>query len=192
MNSSASETVVPRSEAQSFPNDYLPPEQDYESREALATAINTWAAARGYAFITRKSTTKSSGRKIVTYACDRSWKPQASIEMERKRKSTTRGTSCPFSVLAKESSDSTTWSLRHRPDVGCSQHNHPPSQHPSAHPVHRQLDSSGKATISELISAGIAPKDRETGVGLGLGLTIGLGVLRLDNGGERQRHTTLS
>ena len=84
-------------EPASFPNDCLPPEADYASRDALVTAINTWAATRGYAFITRKSTTKSSGKRVVTYACDRSWKPPTSTDIERKRKTTTRGTSCPFS-----------------------------------------------------------------------------------------------
>ena len=149
-------------EPASFPNDCLPPEADYASRDALVTAINTWASTRGYAFITRKSTTKSSGKRVVTYACDRSWKPPTSTDIERKRKTTTRGTSCPFSVLAKESLDKTTWSLRHRPGKDCSKHNHPPSQHPSAHPVHRQLDASGKASLSDLVSAGIAPKDIQT------------------------------
>ncbi|KAJ0130835.1 Catechol 1,2-dioxygenase [Fusarium oxysporum f. sp. albedinis] len=57
------------------------------------------------------------------------------------RKTTTRGTGCPFSVLAKESLDKTTWSLQHRPDKEYPKHNHPPSQHPSAHPVHRKLNT---------------------------------------------------
>lgn len=149
-------------DALSFSDDCLPSEAEYESRDALVTAINTWAATRGYAFITRKSTTKTSGRKIVTYACDRSWQPRPSSRKECKRKSTTRGTSCLFSVIAKESLDRTTWSLRHRPDAKFAKHNHPPSQHPSAHPVHRQLDASGKAAISDLVSAGIAPKDIQT------------------------------
>lgn len=162
MSFSAGEATSAVPAIASFSEDCLPPEGDYSSREALVTAINTWSATRGYAFITRKSTTKSSGRKVVTYACDRSWKSRDITEMERKRRTTTRGTSCPFSVLAKESLDKTTWSVAHRPDTECAKHNHPPSHHPSAHPVHRQLGSSGKATISELVSAGIAPKDIQT------------------------------
>ena len=149
-------------EANVFADDCLPPETEYVSREELVTTINTWAAARGYASITRKSTTKSSGRKVITYACDRSWKPRSSAEKEPKRKTTTRGTNCPFSVLAKESLDKTTWSLHHRPDQQHSKHNHTPSPHPSAHPVHRQLGDSGKATLSELVSAGISPRDIQT------------------------------
>lgn len=149
-------------ETDAFPDNCLPPEAEYQSREELVTAINTWAAARGYAFITRKSTTKSSGRKIVTYACDRSWQLRVSVEKEPKRKTTTRGTGCPFSVLAKESLDKTTWYLQHRPDQRHSEHNHIPSPHPSAHPAHRRLDASGKATLSELVSAGISPRDIQT------------------------------
>ena len=37
-----------------------------------------------------------------------------------------------------------------------SKHNHPASHHPSDHLVHRQLDASGKATLLELVSAGIS------------------------------------
>jgi hypothetical protein len=158
----SSPVLPPSQELASFPDDCLPPEAEYNSRDELVTAINTWAATRGYAFITRKSTTKTSGRKIVTYACDRSWQHKPSAKKKHMRKTTTRGTGCPFSVLAKESLDKTTWSLQHRPDKECSKHNHPPSQHPSAHPVHRKLNSTGKATLSELVSAGISPRDIQT------------------------------
>jgi hypothetical protein len=37
-----------------FPDNMLPPESTYDSREALLTAINEWAAPRGYAFINWK------------------------------------------------------------------------------------------------------------------------------------------
>lgn len=37
-----------------------------------------------------------------------------------------------------------------------SKHNHPTSHHPSDHPVHRHLDTSDKATLLELMSAGIS------------------------------------
>lgn len=40
-------------EANVFVDDCLPPKAEYQSREELVTAINTWAAARGYEFITR-------------------------------------------------------------------------------------------------------------------------------------------
>ncbi|PNP59906.1 hypothetical protein FNYG_14768 [Fusarium nygamai] len=34
----------------SFPDDCLPSERDYTSRDAVFKAINSWAAPRGYAF----------------------------------------------------------------------------------------------------------------------------------------------
>ena len=141
-----------------FPDDSLPPEAIYDSRDALFKSINAWAAPRGYAFSTGKSTKEKSGRMTVTYACDRLFQP--STTGERQRKTTTRGTGCPFSVLAKESPDNT-WILKHRPDRRFSIHNHEPSQHPSAHPVHRQL-SGGTSQLATLSNAGLAPKEIQT------------------------------
>ncbi|KAK7586284.1 hypothetical protein V3481_009030 [Fusarium oxysporum f. sp. vasinfectum] len=144
-----------------FPDDVLPPEGTYDSREALLTAINEWAAPRGYAFITGRSSRSTSGRQIITYACDR-WCRPPSASRDRQRKTTTRGTNCRFSIIAKESLDKTTWSLRHRPDPQFSSHNHEPSWHKSAHPVHRQLSDVDRSTISRLTNAGVAPKDIRT------------------------------
>ncbi|KAM5528545.1 hypothetical protein FOXYSP1_19026 [Fusarium oxysporum f. sp. phaseoli] len=145
----------------SFPEDCLPPERDYESRDALFQAINTWALPRGYAFTTGRSSRSTSGRQIVTYACDR-WCRPPSASRDRQRKTTTRGTNCPFSIIAKESLDKTTWSLRHRPDRRFALHNHEPSQDPSAHPAHRKLSSKEKSTVASLANAGVPPKDIRT------------------------------
>ena len=144
-----------------FPNDCLPPECDYESREALFSAINAWAAPRGYAFTTGKSKVLSSGKWKVIYACDRSCKPPNALK-ERQRKTTTRGTGCLFSVLATESLDKSIWSIRHRSDKCFSLHNHAPSQHPSAHPLHCQLSKEDIAKLFSLLNAGIAPKEIRT------------------------------
>jgi hypothetical protein len=109
-----------------FPDDELPPEGTYDSREALLAAINEWAAPRGYAFITGRSSRLTSGRQIITYACDR-WCRLPSASKDRQRKTTTRGTNCRFLIIAKESLDKATWSLRHRPDGRFSLYNHEPS-----------------------------------------------------------------
>ncbi|KAL5606133.1 uncharacterized protein BROUX77_003326 [Berkeleyomyces rouxiae] len=122
----------------SFPDDCLPPEQDYDSRDALFKSINSWAVSRGYAFTTGRSTKEKSGRLTITYACDRSCRPP-DTSRERQRRTSTRGTECQFSVLAKESLDKSTWSIRHRPDKRFSSHNHPPSENPSAHPGRRRI-----------------------------------------------------
>ncbi|KAF5703902.1 transposase [Fusarium mundagurra] len=144
-----------------FPDDVLPPEGTYDSREALLAAIKKWAAPRGYAFITGRSSRSTSGRQIITYACDR-WCRPPSVSKDRQRKTTTRGTNCRFSIIAKESLDKATWSLRHRPDGRFHLHNHEPSWHKSAHPVHRQLSDADKSTVSRLTNAGVAPKDIRT------------------------------
>lgn len=116
--------------AASFADDCLPPERSFESRQALFESINSWAKPRGYAFSTQRSTKEKNGTSTVIYACDRSCKPPSSL-LERQRKTTTRKTNCPFSVIAKETTDGS-WTLKHRPDQRFALHNHEPSQHPSA------------------------------------------------------------
>lgn len=142
-----------------FPDDCLPPERFFESRQALFESINSWAKPRGYAFITQRSTKEKNGTLTVIYACDRSRHPSSS-RLERQRKTTTRRTNCLFSILAKETTDGS-WALKHRPDQRFTLHNHEPSQHPSAHPVHRQL-SGGTSQLATLSNAGLAPKEIQT------------------------------
>jgi hypothetical protein len=56
-----------------FPDDCLPPESKYRSREELFTSINQWAAPRGYAFVTGRSNKAKTKQAptTVTYTCDR-------------------------------------------------------------------------------------------------------------------------
>lgn len=144
-----------------FPDDCLPPEGEFASRDALFKSINAWAETRGYAFTTGKSTKERSGKRTVTYACDRSCRPPRD-GLERQRKTSSRGTGCPFSVLAKESLDKGRWTLRHRQDARFSLHNHAPSSHPSAHPSHRKFNEQDTIIFTNLTNAGIAPKDIRT------------------------------
>ena len=139
------QTKFPEDCLATFPDDCLPPECVYTSREALFASINIWAATRGYAFTTGKSRRTTSGMQRVTYACDRCCRPP-DPSRERQRNTTTRGTGCQFSVLAKESSDKIFWSLQHRSEC-FSSHNHPPSARPSAHPMHRRLSKEDKAMV---------------------------------------------
>ena len=151
-----------------FADDCLPPEGHFESRKALFESINAWAKPRGYAFTTQRSTKEKNGSSTVIYACDRSRNPPSS-SAERQKKTATRKTNCLFSVLAKESLSDNTWALKHRLDHRFSTHNHKPSQHPSAHPVHRQLSTS---QLTSLSNAGIAPKEIQTLVREGGSLAI--------------------
>jgi hypothetical protein len=57
--------------------DCLPLGQSYESRDALLSSINVWAATRGYAFTTGKSTRGKSSRQTVPYVYGRSYHLQA-------------------------------------------------------------------------------------------------------------------
>ncbi|RKK48856.1 hypothetical protein BFJ69_g18112, partial [Fusarium oxysporum] len=155
MNVNQSQSPTP------FPDDCLPPEGEYESREALFEAINAWAATRGYAFITGRSTKEKTGRRTITYMCDRR-RNHPIVSRERQRKTTTRTTGCEFSVLAKENNDRSTWTLRHRSDSRFSLHNHEPSQDTTAHPVLRTMSKEHLSQLTGLANAGIAPKEIRT------------------------------
>ena len=80
----------------------LPPEAQYPSKEALFEAIQAWAKPYGYAFsIGRSIKREGSGRIKVVYMCDRHERPSLAPR-ERIRNTSSRGTSCPFSVIACE------------------------------------------------------------------------------------------
>lgn len=144
-----------------FPGDVLPSEGVYESRESLLIAINAWAKPRGYAFTTGKSSKTPNGRVKVVFACDRNKLPPSS-SIERRRRTCSRGTGCKFSVLGKQSLDGSRWVLSHRQGQEYALHNHPPSENPSAHPVHRQLSENDAITILSLATAGTAPREIRT------------------------------
>ena len=160
--------MEPKIRTREFPADCLPPEGEYESRDALFAAINAWAAPRGYAFTTGRSTRKkANGRPTVTYTCDRSGRPGAhrgkgDKPMEHKRQTSTRITGCQFSINAKQDPEGTQWRVKHRPGSQFAVHNHEPSPHISAHPSLRALSASDEATISDLTQASIAPRDIRT------------------------------
>ena len=147
------------SASRQFPNDCLPPEDEYSSRESLHAAINAWAISRGYACVTGKSRKTCSGKRIVVFSCDRGGvAPKTSVS--RRRLTTSRRTGCQFSVLAKESLDNKTWQLSYRSGSEHTLHNHEPSTDISAHPVHRQnqqlvsqrLQQQGRLPICEPVS----------------------------------------
>ncbi|KAK7595651.1 hypothetical protein V3481_002301 [Fusarium oxysporum f. sp. vasinfectum] len=144
-----------------FPDDVLPPEGTYDSRESLLAAINSWAKSRGYAFTTGKSMKTPNGRVRVIFACDRNGLPP-SASCERKRRTCSRGTGCRFSVLAKQSLDGTSWVLSYRPGREYAVHNHPPSEDPSAHPAHRKLKENDIKVVSSLTASGTAPREIRT------------------------------
>ncbi|KID81747.1 transposase [Metarhizium guizhouense ARSEF 977] len=142
-----------------FPDDCLPPEDEYSSREALYAAINAWAAPRGYAFVTGRSRKTPNGRQQVVFNCDRGAGRTPDALTVRQRQTTTKRTGCQFSVLAKEGLDKVSWKLTHRPSSEYAIHNHEPSTQRSAHPVHRKLSHADMSTVHNLANAGVAPKE---------------------------------
>ena len=117
----------------------LPPEAQYPSKEALFKAIQAWAKPHGYAFtIGRSKKREGSGRIKVFYTCDRH-----NIVPTRERICNTisRGTGCPFSVIACELPNHEGQELKHRSEYKFSTYNHAPSPYPSAHPSYRHIPS---------------------------------------------------
>jgi hypothetical protein len=128
----------------------LPPIASYPSKQALFEAIQSWAKLRGYAFTISRSTRLKSRRQTVTYACDR-WLPVRPL-VEGIRSTQSRGTGCPFSIIAVETS--LDWEVRYRPGDRFSIYNHSPSQSQAAHPSHRQLPIKAQETARNLFLAG--------------------------------------
>lgn len=64
----------------SFPEDCLPPENDYKSCEDLVEAINAWAKPRGYVLTTARSWLTDNGRRMVLYGCNRRSCPPKDLE----------------------------------------------------------------------------------------------------------------
>ncbi|KAJ2894092.1 hypothetical protein MKZ38_007931 [Zalerion maritima] len=157
----AFDTLWTKMNQTTFPDDALPPEGTYESRESLLAAINSWAKPRGYAFTTGKSSKIPNGRVKVVFACDQNKLPP-STSIDRIRGTSSRRTGCKFSILAKQSLKGNSWVLSHRPDKECALHNHPPSEAASTHPAHRKLQERDITMISRLTTAGAAPRDMRT------------------------------
>ena len=73
---------------------------------------------------------------------------------QRVRHTNTRSNGCPVSIIAYQSQDRLCWHVKHRPDPKSTTYNHPPSLHPSAHPVHRKLSPQDWEVARGLAQAG--------------------------------------
>jgi hypothetical protein len=138
----------------------LPPLAIYPTREALFEAIQSWSKLRGYAFTVTRSKKLLSGRQKVYYACDRCPPPPLPRE-DRIRDTQTRGTSCPFTVVALQTPLGE-WELKYRPEAQYNTHNHLPSKSPTAHHSHRRLSTQAINTAQSFFSAGIQPRQTLT------------------------------
>lgn len=129
-----------------FGPEVLPPEAMYHSREDAYKAINTAAAAHGYAFITSRSFQTANYLTTVMYSCDRCGRGPDPNRVLQRQRAASRRTDCQFSVYVKERRDGF-WLVKHRPGARFSVHNHPPSEDVFNHRVHRTLDADQKDTI---------------------------------------------
>ena len=76
----------------------LPPLAIYPSKEALTESIQAWAKDHGYAFSISRSKRLENGFTRVYFACDR--RATLPLNTQRTRNTQSRGTECPFSILA--------------------------------------------------------------------------------------------
>lgn len=84
------------------------------------------------------------------FQCDRHSK--LSSQSSGKRKSSSRGTGCPFQIQIDRQDDEK-WSVSSK-----NTHNHLPSIHPASHSVHRELSEKTKSTILSMSATGSTPR----------------------------------
>jgi hypothetical protein len=125
-----------------------PPLATYLTKEALFEAIQTWSKPWGYAFMVIRSRRISDTRQKVYYGCNRS-NPLPNTQIERIRRTQTRGLECLFQVVAFETL-SLGWEVRYRTETKFNTHNHLPSPSPAAHPSHRRLPTIAQNTAQDL------------------------------------------
>jgi hypothetical protein len=131
-----------------------PPEATYESLDTLEKAINDFARPQGYGLVkARSKRMPGSNRLKIYFNCDRYYKPNRSLLREQESRS--RGTGCSFSVLASETACKTAWELKHRDYSQFGRHNHAPSTHPAAHPVHRRMPLETRVISQALHDSGL-------------------------------------
>ncbi|OWZ21804.1 Cell cycle control protein [Phytophthora megakarya] len=120
------------------------PEHFFESPGAARAAVNTFAARHGYAVV-QKSCIYDKKKRIrrVVLGCDRHGTKRAyasTSSAARQRKKPSRRCGCPMEVhlmrILPSEGGREQWQVQHRGTAN--EHNHPPSEGPSAHPILRR------------------------------------------------------
>ncbi|KJZ68513.1 hypothetical protein HIM_12097 [Hirsutella minnesotensis 3608] len=117
------------------------------SVDALQSHVNEFAKENGFGVIRRNGSGSQTRKTRYVFHCDRYGEPRmprgAGLRQRRSRKC-----GCKWKVIAEalERNDYM-WTLRAFADLQHSQHNHHRAMSVSAHPVHRRLTDSVKATI---------------------------------------------
>lgn len=130
------------------------------SVETLQSQVNKFAKQDGFGVVRRNGSGSQARKTIYVFQCDRYGEPRmprgAGLRQKRSRKC-----GCQWKVIAEalERNDYM-WTLRAIADPPHSQHNHDRCMSLSAHPVHRRLTDSIKATI-EATSRRVGIKARD-------------------------------
>ncbi|KJZ70028.1 hypothetical protein HIM_10579 [Hirsutella minnesotensis 3608] len=117
------------------------------SVDALQSSVNDFAKENGYGVVRHNGSGSQLWKTRYVFQCDRYGEPRtprgAGLRQRRSRKC-----GCMWKVIAEalEQNDYL-WTLRAFADPQHSQHNHDRTLSLSAHPVHRRLTDSVKATI---------------------------------------------
>ncbi|KAI9915593.1 hypothetical protein PsorP6_007401 [Peronosclerospora sorghi] len=143
----------------------LPPpislqEQTFSSRKEMERSFSNFAATQGYVIVC-KTSKKKRGRYVVCYQCDRGGKPKNRIgltEETRKRVARSKCNDCPFRPIGKE--HEAHWDFK----VQNVKHNHDPSTHQSAHPVHLRLRPDISEIVVSLYESGVTPRNIQSHV----------------------------
>ena len=126
-----------------------PPELQYQTKEEMYASAQKWAKDHGYAISVGHSTT-SNGENRTTYICDRSG---AYPERSDGKLGTTKITQCPFNFTGNFYKKKGYFQIK----IKDPSHNHPASEDPSFHSVHRRLTTEQINKVQALTDAGVPP-----------------------------------
>lgn len=127
----------------------------------MERAFNDFAAVQGYGIVCKSSSKQRNGRSLVYYQCDRGGKIRNRLGLSnetRKRVARSKCIDCPFQLIGKEYEGY--WDFK----VQNAKHNHDPSTHSSAHPVHLRLRSDISKTVVDLYESGVQPRNIQSHV----------------------------
>jgi hypothetical protein len=114
--------------------------------ETIFARVNAFAKDNGFGVVKRQAYSRKGRLLRYTIACDRHGDPKPKGAGLRQRQS--RKCGCKWNVIAEAiPAKDYQWSLRWPIDPIHTEHNHPPSTDPSAHPTHRKLTDAIKATV---------------------------------------------
>ena len=138
----------PSSQAASIPIRNPPiPGPSKESVDALQSHVNEFAKENGFGVVRHNGSGSQVRKTRYVFQCDRYGKPRPSSGAGLRQK-LSRKCGCKWKIIAEAlEKNGYRWTLRAFADPQHSQHNHDRSMGLSAHPVHRRLTDSVKATI---------------------------------------------